>query len=176
MAKKPFKKFLSKMNKILNDAFDPASLEPIGAKTARQIRVRTRLGKGVDPLTKKQTDLKRLEASTKKSRQRYKKNLSARTTPNTSNLTATGTMIKNIDFRVSRNSIELFFKDAASKNLKNKKAGRISVSRLANIHQKEGAGKKKVKRPFFDLSDFERKELERAFRAVYRKKVRKELS
>lgn len=176
MAKNPFSKFGKKVESIVLKAFDPASIDKIGRDTAKQIKTRTMLGQGVDPNSKANVPLKPLQNSTKENRTRYRKNLSGKTTPRTSNLTATGTMLSNITHRTKRNTIEIFFKKAAAKKLSNKRSSGISVSRLANIHQKEGAGKKKVKRPFFDLARFERAMLERQFRSVLRQKLRQKLS
>lgn len=73
----------------------PESMRKFGEKAADMIRLRTRLGSGVQRDGAEKDRLKPLAASTKKKRAQSK--LSQFTTPNRSNLTETGQLLDSVE-------------------------------------------------------------------------------
>lgn len=95
----PVKKFKDKMNKIRNSLLKKRTLEDIGKKASDMIRVRTRLGYGLkEKGSLKQKKLEKLSKGYKSYRKRNKP--PGPTTPAKSNLTYTGDMLDDIDYKV----------------------------------------------------------------------------
>lgn len=163
------------IKKVISEVFNPVFMGKIAKETADQVRLRTRLGKGSE--NGNVTNLRQLAEKTKKIRTRYKKNLlSGKTAPNFSNLTATGTMLNAIDGKWDSDKIVLFFKNIKAKKLKDLSNSNLTVSELADIHQNHGAGKTRIKRPFFSLTNFEKEEIARKVRDGLRQKIKQHLT
>lgn len=114
-------------------------MNKIADQAIEQIQLRTRLGKGVNKNEGQESKLIPLAASTKKARKRKKV-----PRPNRSYLTETGQMLNSITKRIASGTINLFFSGTRDDGLSN--------AELADIHQNQGAGRSKVKRPFFYIS------------------------
>lgn len=114
-------------------------LSKIGNQTIEQIQLRTRLGKGVEESNGRESRLEPLAPSTK--RQRKRKGIAR---PNRSYLTETGQMLDSIRQRIMAGTIKIFFTGTRDDGLSN--------DELADIHQNKGAGRSRVKRPFFFIS------------------------
>ena len=157
--KDQIKKIDNKFKKIFRDLVSSSSMKVLGELGVERIRKRTQLGKGVSFDGGPESKLQDIADSTIKKRKKTKKKgkLSKNTSPKRSNLTETGQMLeKDFDItKLSRASVEIGFKTTRSKD-------------IADIHNKRGAGKSKVKRPFFHLSAKDKK----AIRTEIRKKLR----
>lgn len=144
-------KLKRQFSQVIELALKPSITRPLAEKYADLIRRRTRLGYGVGEGFK-QTKLLDLADSTKEQRDRYSENLSSATTPNRSNLTATGQLLDAIEGKGSEARIEIIINDARDRNLSGKKS---------KIGNKELAGYVQKTRPFFALSSSQQKELVR---------------
>lgn len=115
-------------------------LKKIGRTAKDAIRLRTRLGYGVDEPGGKKTKLAKLDPGYKKQRKKLSKNgdLSSQTTPSKSNLTKTGEMLDTVHFKVTGKSIEVRVKPDQVEKVK----GNVDLGRT-----------------FFNLSDLEQKQL-----------------
>lgn len=89
---------LESVGSLMEEILSPESMKKYGEMAAEMIRLRTRLGSGVEREGAEKQKLKPLADSTKKQRQSKKKSgkLSSLTTPNRSNLTDTGQMLDSI--------------------------------------------------------------------------------
>ena len=124
----------SKLDKTLSEV---SKLIPI------QIKKRTQLGKDLN-----NSKIKDIEDSTKAYRKRYKSNLSSNTTPNKSNLTATGQLLDSIQCEVKDRQFEISLKDQRKNDLSGKKS-KVKNSEIRKFQEDQG-------RPFFGLLDFEK--------------------
>lgn len=124
----------SKLDKTLSEV---SKLIPI------QIKKRTQLGKDLN-----NSKIKDIEDSTKAYRKRYKSNLSSNTTPNKSNLTATGQLLNSIQCEVKDRQFEISLKDQRKNDLSGKKS-KVKNSEIRKFQEDQG-------RPFFGLLDFEK--------------------
>lgn len=107
MAKKqdPVKKFNTQLMKIRNKLVDKRNLEDLAEKAVKMIRDRTRLGLGL--YKEGSTKPKKLAPLSPKYKKWRKKNRpSGPTTPAKSNLTYTGDMLDDIDFKITGNKKE----------------------------------------------------------------------
>jgi len=132
------------------------------------IKVRTRVGKGVD--NGKLKKLKPLSTSYIKLRELYESNLSSLTKPNKSGLTATGQMLDSIRFKISgliRKKIIIFFDNKRSGELSGAKS-RLTNSQVAKHVQDNG-------RPFFEFADTEVKRFTRRLRKKITDTIRRAL-
>lgn len=118
MAKIPLNEFSKELTEALKKAKEeitsPANLQAIGDDLAEQIRVRTRLGNGIDANYGEPSKLKPL--SEKYVEQRRDMSLSDMTTAKKSNLTQTGQMLNEIIAKVVNSQIVITFKSQFSKD------------------------------------------------------------
>jgi len=99
MAKKiDTRKLQDAIRAVIPEIKAPANMRKYGDMSAAMIKLRTRLGSGVDASGDSKKALKRLADSTKESRKAKKKKgkLSELTTPNRSNLTETGQLLDSV--------------------------------------------------------------------------------
>jgi hypothetical protein len=120
MAKINLDKFSSHLkeacDKALNQVLSTENTQAIANDLADQIRVRTRLGNGLDKNEGEPTKLKPLSPNYKKARAKNGQ-LSDQTTPNKSNLTLTGEMLDNVTgFADGRGKITIYLKDQFSRD------------------------------------------------------------
>lgn len=127
---------IKQIQDAVNGAIQPNTLRVAASELVQSIKKRTRLGKGLQKDGDSLQSLTPLVSSYKKQRKRL--NLSSETTPAKSNLTQTGKMVDNIDFKVTSTGFEVFIKGQEN----NKKAEYVSK-----------------KRPFMFLAKFEIKVL-----------------
>lgn len=147
------KELVAKVEKTLKKVLKSKSFyDDLGEFVSNQIRKRTRIGKGVSP-SGNQTKLNPLKPSTKKYREKYKKNLSENTRAGKSNLTATGQLLDSIEYKSTNAKTKISFADKRSKELSGA-ASTISNSKVAGYVQKAG-------RRFFGLTTGEQNELKR---------------
>ena len=160
MAKSLSLQFKEKIERKIKNAYkktiSPTEMRKMGGDLADRIRVRTRLGKGVEGDGAPEKPLKPLATSTKLQRKKAKSgkyklpDLSPKTAPSKSGLTWTGQLLDAIKvIRSALGEVVVGFDENRDDGLSN--------SRLANIHQNEGTRYKKVKRPFFYISAKDRK-------------------
>lgn len=145
MAKIPLKDFSPELKKALGQALAEVSqtknMAAIGEELAEQIRVRTRLGNGLDKNKGEPTKLKPLSPGYINERKTME-DLSPLTTPKRSNLTQTGKMLDDLTASSpAPGKVTLLFKDADSKTKAdaNAKMGRpfmaisrVQIQRLTN--------------------------------------------
>lgn len=100
MAKEdPNKKFMKKMLEIRKKLLNKKTMEDIGEKASDMVRERTRLGYGIkEPGSDKQKKLTALSRGYKNQRKRNPP--TGPSTPAKSNLTYTGKMLDDIDYKV----------------------------------------------------------------------------
>jgi hypothetical protein len=108
-----------------------------------QIRKRTQLGKDL-----KGGKIKPIEDSTKDYRKRYSKNLDSNTTPNRSNLTATGQMLNSIESKAKGLVYEITLKSKRTKDLSGS-TSKVTNAEIKDFQEKQG-------RFFWGLTDFEK--------------------
>ena len=101
------KRFPKTLEKGIKELQSKKNLDKLGTELVKEIQVRTQLGKGVDKSEGKAQKLKAIKPATKTARKRMKKRgeLSSKTTPARSNLTATGDMVESIDHKVKKGSL-----------------------------------------------------------------------
>ena len=151
------KQFMNKIGKKLQRAANKISsrsaMKNLAEDGVELIRKRVRAGRGVKTAGGVEKKFKRLAKSTIESRRR--KRLHPKTSPGKSNLTETGQMIDSMKAKsAGRGGAKIVFEGTRRSNGK-----RISNKELASIHDKQGASKKRVKRPFFRFSGKEIKKL-----------------
>lgn len=152
---------LRKMSIDMRDVMERTDTDFLLDEIPRIIRTRTRLGKGVDT----GGELKRLDPLSpdyKKARSRAF-NLADETTPNRSNLTATGLMLEDIQGKKRGTTYSFSFKNNPRPGLNG--ANAPSSAKIAGYVTEQG-------RRFFDLSRSERKGLQRKLSAAIRRTVR----
>lgn len=161
------------VKKCTLEATVAARLAPIAQQVRARVIARTRIGRGVNPGTGKQTRLKKLSRSYIAQRKGdiafFTKNgkvipfvpksaprLSPNTTPSKSNLTATGQLLAAIRARAKNQMIILFFKDKRGKDLSGQQS-KLSNSELKDIVEANG-------RSFFGVTIPERNFIARLVR------------
>lgn len=161
----------NEIEKVLGIVFERRFLSEIGKDVAKQIRTRTRLGKGVGN-NGRQEKLAPLKKTTKSLRRRYRSRLSNLTTPARSNLTATGAMLDSISSKLNGKTIKIFIKNTVRRTL----SGAISEktnSEIATFLEKGrpsgSKGGQMSPRPFFKLTKSEENEIRRKIRDKVRK-------
>lgn len=112
--------------------------------------IRTRTEEGIDSTGKPFDDL---AFSTTMFRELYRRNLDSRTTPQQANNIATGQLIDSIIGKFNGDSVVFTLKDKRKKEL----SGRASTS----TNNKVAEGLRKMGRPFFDITQEERSDLEK---------------
>jgi len=120
------------------------------------IKIRTQLGKGVSSNGGKLSALKKLESDKYKELRKKSDKLSSNTTPNRSNLTATGQLLDAIRGERSGNEFRFFFISKRNADL----SGRTSKATNQDIVK----GQEEQGRPFFFLSKTELTRLSRSIR------------
>lgn len=162
-----FKSIRKRVEKAANKVASKTNMTRIAKSIANIIRVRTRLGFGADnrrkyslrekPFSKKYLDYR-------KKNKRKGRGLSSKTSPSKNNLTFTGQMLDDIRGRSFRTGTAIIdFKSQRS-------------SEIASYHETQGAGKSKVKRPFFSLTRQERKQLQNKIRKQIQDQLRSTLT
>lgn len=136
-----FSKELSQaLSKAKSELLSPSSLQKIGDDLAEQIKVRTRLGNGLEEQQGEPSRLKPLSAAYVEQR-KLNPGLSGFTTAKKSNLTFTGKMLDAIVAKVTGTKIVITFNDSFSKDKAkwNTESGRpfmaisrVQVERLQN--------------------------------------------
>lgn len=143
-----FQKITLNISKAIDDAFDKQFMQELGDGVAEQIRKRTRLGKGVESDGGQQTDLGNVTPKwrdiKKKRGYKYKKLKKQ--------LSATGEMLDS-----------LHATEARQRSVKIKFRGQRN-SDLARYHDKDGAGRDRIKSPFFNLTKGEKSKVQRQIR------------
>jgi hypothetical protein len=130
------------IEKYLNSRISKA-MDEVSELIPAQIRKRTQLGKDL-----KGGKIKPIENSTKAYRKRYSKNLDSNTTPNRSNLTATGQLLNSIESKAKGLVYEITLKDKRSKDLSGS-TSKASNTEIKDFQEKQG-------RFFWGLTDFEK--------------------
>ena len=163
---KDFEDKLKQSFAITKKAIDKKMLESVLKEAVKMIKVRVSQGYGSDK--GKKTRLKELKPSTVKSRERKKKKgkLASGVGPKKSRLTETGQMIDAITYKINNMVGELFFKRA-------RRGGKITNEELASLHEYGGtkAGRP-PKRPFFSITDQEKKKLTNILRREIKNKLK----
>lgn len=156
MVKIDFKKAISNITKELEASIkrttDRNSMQKYAKFLAGEIKLRTRLGYGVEENEGEKKRLAPLAKSTKTQRQarKDKGRLSNSTDPNKSNLTQTGQLLDALDGRATGSAqAEVFLRDQRS-------ADSLTNTELAGYHEE---GKGKPKRIFMRVSKQELKRL-----------------
>ena len=125
-----------------------------------QIRKRTRLGWGVK--NGKKVKLEKLTEKYIKTRKKHSSNLDkTKTTPKKSNLTATGQLLKAINYKVVGKGIVLLISGSRRTELTG------SIPKLSNNALRDFV---EELRPFFELAEFERRKLEREMKKIIKRK------
>ena len=149
------------VKKCTTEAITPARLNPIAQQLRAKVITRTRLGRGVNPSTKKQQRLKKLSQSYKDFRAGkiafFTKNrkvipyvpdspppLDPTTSVAKSNLTATGQMLRAVRASARARFIRLTLKDSRGKDLSGKQS-KIGNQELKDIVEAAG-------RTWFDIT------------------------
>lgn len=108
---------MEEVKKILEKLKSPESLKELGTKVIDMVRNRTRLGYGCSKDGKKEKLDALSDPYVKQRRNRKKKGtLSSLTSPAKSNLTLTGDMLKNMDYKVDKEQLVIEFSDEFSTN------------------------------------------------------------
>lgn len=142
-----------KIRRTLNEVRGGKMAADIGDFAADQIVKRTRLGTGVRTDGGPEGKFIPLADSTYTTRKKKKRELSSKTRPKKSNLTFSGKMLDSIISKVKGSGkILIQFKNARYDNGK-------SVNDVASYHDKLGASRSKVLRPFFNLSIKDKKKV-----------------
>lgn len=155
MAKK-IEDYIKKIEALRDKLLQKENISPLAEKLKKQIVNRSRVsGLGV-------TDSGGLEKFDSLSdkyveyRKSKKKNLSSKTKPGRSNITATGSLLESIDYEISKDTIRFYFKDTSRKDL-NGKSVSIKNSEVASAMQQRYDENKKGGRQFFKLSNADKK-------------------
>ena len=138
------RRFSRDIDNAIDKSFDSSYLREVGSQIVNQIQVRTRSGFGVARNDTRQTRLRALSTNYIELR-RFARSvglLANTTTPGRSNLTFTGNMLGSIRYRVEKRSINFSF---------------------SNQEAEETAEEVQVRRPFFNLSSTEIRNLARQF-------------
>ncbi len=160
----PLKKKAELLKKIQYQLLrDTAFKRKIALMTADQIRKRTRLGKGVDE-SGKQTRLKVLSDKYIDVRKKYRKNLTNLTTPNKSNLSATGQMLDAITGEPTPKGFRIFFINARKRDLQGN-ISKVTNNQLSEFVESNG-------RRFFDISIPEENMIRRELRAELTRRIK----
>jgi hypothetical protein len=106
--------FPKHLQKVVQEAVNKIDMQEIGDTLAQEIKLRTRLGYGLDTQGGTQSKLKPLSEPYKKARKKMK--LSSETRPGKSNLTQTGEMLDSIKAEVNNGKITITFKNQFSKD------------------------------------------------------------
>lgn len=138
---------IARLKKSVEEAVTPKESKRLGDTMASRIRTRTRLGYGVTEQGS-QRALAKLKDSTKERRARYADDLSGLTTPNKSNLTATGQLLDAIKSVGQRGKVILEIDGRRTRELGGSRP-RLSNAEVARYVQEQG-------RRFFDLTKAER--------------------
>jgi hypothetical protein len=153
---------IDKLNK-LRESFDAADSKEVGDKVVKSIQKRSRQGKDVEG-----QNFDALSKEYKKQRKRNSRNLDETTTPNKSNVTATGQMLKSMRAEGVKGKIVI---NPPSGNRSKELSGsspRISNREVARYVQEDG-------RRFFGLTDKQKTELTRDVKNVLLRKLKKTL-
>lgn len=97
---------------------------------------------------------------------RKARRLSSETTPDTSNLTATGQLLNSIKGLASRTVIKIFIKDKRGRDLSGN-ASKVGNNKVREYVEKE--------RPFFELTANERKYVEQTAAEIIKQQIRRSL-
>jgi len=186
MANDPFKKHELAIIKGVSESLTTRELKPVAEELADDIRVRTRLGKGVERYNGPEIPLKGLSPSYKQQRAgkigfaknkqgktypykpgkkgRRHPSLSDKTTPNKSNLTFTGQMLDSLSGKSpKKGTLEVYFDS--------KRTGRLTNSDVARFAE-ENPGQRK----FFNLSSKQVKRFEDEMTSLITRNIDKELT
>lgn len=103
--------------KVVEAIAEGQALRPLGEKIKDRIRIRTRLGKGVESTGAQQKPLKKLSPNyvTERKRLAAAGDLSDKTSPKTSNLTRTGQMLDELKSTTTDRQIVIDFQTERSK-------------------------------------------------------------
>lgn len=140
---------------LIPDILDQGVMSEAAIIAKEMVRSHTKKGYGVDKEGAPQKRLKGLSESYKKQRRRLKRQgiLSPDTTPNKSNLTNTGDMLKSLSHRSTRNTATVFLKGDKEKKKAEKQA--------------------KVGRKFMNLSKSERQRIKKIIQEAIHKGINK---
>jgi len=130
---------------------------------AEQIVRRTRLGKGVNDAGK-QTRLAPLKDSTKKQRRRYQRNLTSKTTPGRSNISATGQLLDSVRGRASGAELIVFALNNRTRSLSGGRSSARHSDIITGLESGRIGKNTTTPRPFFRVSDPERNQIARNIR------------
>lgn len=153
---------LKNLSKKVENVTASIDLKFLLEEIPRIIRVRTRLGKGVNG--GKLEKLKPLSEDYKDTRKRLKSKLSGETSPNRSGLTATGQMLEAIRGKQSGNTITFTIDGSRTKELSGN--SKLSNDEVAKFARETG-------RPFFELSDSEKNGIQRKVAQAIKKALSK---
>jgi hypothetical protein len=151
------KRVADQINARVSRVKNKRTMQRLATQAKNQIVIRTRLGKGVR-LNGSTFNFPPLSDAYKKQRNRYKKRLSSKTTPNTSNVHATGQLVeKSIKIIATNNRFTLYL---------NKSRGRDLFGRQSKIDNVELNRILSRRRRWFDFSTAERRFLSRQIRVL----------
>jgi hypothetical protein len=153
------------LKKKVLQSFDDRDKYSLGDFIERLIRVRTRLGYGVDQNEGQKTKLKPLKDSTVKTRVNSKKrgDLSNETSPKRSNLTASGELLESIVYKLTKLGIKLYIP-------KTKHKGTDATNEEIASYMQNGTNTA-PKRPFFNVSAAEIKQIKRFVQNIIKSKL-----
>lgn len=145
-----FKEVLDKLKQTVKATATDEQMQLLGEKAAEMIRVRTRLGYGVDRPGGKRRRLDALSDDYIEFREEHARYLSGLTEPDRSNLTLTGQMLDSVTVTESKLGRALIEPTGTRKG-------------SSTTNQQVATGVTKGGRPFISLSDMEIKKLRRYF-------------
>lgn len=140
---------------LIPSILEDGVMKEVAVVAKEMVRSHTKKGYGVDNDGDPQTRLKGLSESYKKQRRRIKKQgkLSPDTTPNKSNLTKTGDMLKSLSHRSTKDTATIFLKGDKEK--------------------KKAEEQEKLGRKFMNISKIERQKIKRIITEAINKGINK---
>lgn len=142
----------NKTQASIDKALTGTFLAALAKIVSNSIKLRTRLGKGLDGEGGTLSPLKKLSSRYKAQRERFKKSgdLDNTTTPSKSNLTKTGQLLRSIFGRVKGKTVEIYIKDDRNDGVSNNDIVKWQAE--------------DQDRPFFYISKNERRQIQRLVR------------
>ena len=128
---KKISRFENRLKKIQDRRLSARNMKEFGERAVDQIKSRSRRGFGLTPDGSRQTRFKNLAKSTKDYRKRYSKNLDSNTSPNKSNITATGQMLDALKVSSRNSEFSIGFRSGRRKRELSGGPGRISNEEVA---------------------------------------------
>lgn len=110
---KDFKEAFRKIANLVKDISDKKHMKSYAKDTRDMVKKRTQLGYGVK--NRKKSKLKKLSDLYKKQRRRKKSSLSGNTSPAKSNLTKTGKMLEEMNYKSTKDEFTIGFSTTFAK-------------------------------------------------------------